>query len=722
MNSLIKNTVVILVMALIGGCGGGSDAFVSSSTATTSGSGSTGDLNVSLSLTDSGGTATTSISADSPGTLKATVTDSTGSAVSGAVVVFTTTLATFNPTSGSALTNSSGVATVTLIAGTTTGADTISADVTANGVSASATMGYTVSAPSVSLSSLSVGASPLSALGTTSLSITVLDGNGSPYSTPVDVSFSSVCSASGKATISSPITTVAGVATSNYVDQGCANTDTITASLTLGGTTLSKTATIVVNPASAGSIQFVSATPTNIALKGTGGAGLQENSTVKFKVVNASGTAVPSVSVDFTLSTAVGGITMGPTTAISDASGEVSTVVNSGTVATAVRVFATVTGSNPVLTTQSDQMTITTGIPSQDHISLSSDQLNMEGWDYNNECATLTVNVSDHFGNPAPDGTAINFTAEGGQVGADCGLCGNPAYCESGGACHTVNGICRVAFVSADPRPTNGRVTILAYGIGEEGFTDMDGDGYVSSNAERVDTNGVSTDMSEAWLDSDEDGVRDADEPFIDFGGAVGSFDAGDGLYNGVLCQAGAAWCDPAVKNINVRKSAVIVFSGSTAVIKATTSDPTANPDVFNTSPVGTLALDSCVTGSAWQATDSPTVVYLQITDERGNALDGGTTVSASTTNGTIILSPVSTLSDTTECVSGDSAYTGCPKTAPHDVTNVNLTALTIVSDATQSGTSAPYTCSNTSSFGYLTITVSTPKGNDTSLVIPVSD
>ena len=310
-------------------------------------------------------------------------------------------------------------------------------------------------------------------------------------------------------------------------------------------------------------------------------------------------------------------------------------------------------------------------------------------------------------------------------MGADCANCGNPQYCESGGACHTVNGICRAIFLSSELRPTNGRVTLLAYGIGEEGFTDMDGDGYVSSNSERVDANGISTDMSEAWVDYNENGTRDATEPFIDFGGAAGGFDVADGLYNGVLCKSGGVWCNTTDKNINIRRSATIVLSGTTAVIKASTnSTAVTNPDVFNTSPVGTLALDPCVTGAPWAATDSPQALYFQITDLHGNALPGGTSVVVGTTNGNIVLSPISPLPDNTECVSGDSGFSGCPYTAPHSTPGATLFALTMNSDATQAGTSAPYTCTNTSASGYLTITVTspTPHSKVTTLNIPVTD
>lgn len=720
MNSIIKNTIVLLIVALVAGCGG-SDAFTGTSTGT-GGGGSTGQPSVTLSLTDGSGIATTSISVTSPGTLKATVVDSVGNPVAGAVVAFTTTLATFNPTAGSALTNSSGVATVILLAGAATGADTVTADVTVSGATANASKGYTVAAPSVSLSSLTIGIglSPLSALGTTSLTVTVLDGAGAPYTTPVDVAFSSICSASGKATISSPITTANGVATSNYLDQGCANTDTITASLTIGGTTISKTASLVVQPASAGSVQFVSANPTNITLKGTGGAGKQETSIVTFKVVDAGNNPLSGATVNFTLSTTVGGIALIPSSASSDANGEVTTVVSSGSVATAVRVIAAVSGT--ALQTQSDQLTITTGVPAQDHFSLAASTHAIEGWNYDGVTSNLSVILSDHFSNPVPDGTAITFIAEGAQVGGTCTFGTN---CQVGGKCTTLNGQCSVMFNSAELRPSNGRVGVLAYGVGEEGFTDVDGDGYVSSNAERVDANGDSTDTGEAWLEYDEDGtgvgganVRGASEPFIDFD-KNGSFDSADGSYNGVLCKEptpslNPLLCSITTKNINVRRQDVIVLSGSSAFIKAS-DDPAvlADPNVFN-SFGGTIDLDHCTDGNPF--TNSPVTVYLQITDLHGNTMPAGTIVSAITTNnGTVSISPTSPVPDNIGCVHGDSDFTACPAGAPD--LGVNYVVLT--SDATQDDT---LTCTNSKTTGFLTITVTSPKGLKTSKIYTVTD
>ena len=158
--------------------------------------------------------------------------------------------------------------------------------------------------------------------------------------------------------------------------------------------------------------------------------------------------------------------------------------------------------------------------------------------------------MADHFHNPVLDGTAVYFTSEGGAV--------TPA-------CTTVDNACTVQFTSQSLRPTNGRITILARTTGEEAFTDLNGNGTADSG-EMIDANFNTTDIGEAYLDYNEDGIRDQTrEPYIDFSGN-GVYGGGDGKYNGQLCTSGAAICSPQ-KSIDVRASTVIVLSSSSAVI-----------------------------------------------------------------------------------------------------------------------------------------------------------
>lgn len=478
---------------------------------------------------------------------------------------------------------------------------------------------------------LSVGLSPLSAGGSTSVTVNVVDCANNPYTTPVSVSFSSTCTGLSTAQIESPITTNNGTAITTYVAQGCQGNDIITATAVIENTDLTATGVVNVLSAAAGSIEFVSATPELISLKGTGGAGLTENSTVVFKVSDVSGGPVSNLAVTFSLNTTIGGLSLSTSSGTTNADGQVQTVVQAGTVPTAVRVTATVSGTTPVIATQSDQLVVSTGIPDQNSFSLSADKFTPEAWDYDGVVVAITARLADRFNNPVPDGTVITFTSEGGSIGSSCS---------------TVDGACSVDWISQAPRPcgqelgeltlqanpvlnscivldgvtanpsipqTNplglgqpygGRVTIIATAVGEESFVDNNSNGVFDNGDVHQDIAG------EAYLDINEDGDRDLNQDiYFDFD-VDGSYDgSGDGLFNGVLCQHPTLCSDQ--QTLHVRGVLVLTMSGSAANI-----DVSPNPISF---PNG---------GS--------TTADLTISDLHNLPLPGGTRVEVSTTYGTI--------------------------------------------------------------------------------------
>lgn len=480
---------------------------------------------------------------------------------------------------------------------------------------------------------LAIALTTLSSGGSTSITATVVNANGSPYTqAAVNVTFSSNCISLGKATVTSPVPLVNGVATTTYTAQGCSGNDVISATTSVptppGVGLLSATGIINVLPPVLGSLEFVSATPTNMGLKGSGGAGLPETSVVVFKVKDTGGNVVAGQSVSFSLNTTVGGLSLSPVSAFSNSLGLVQTVVAAGTVATAVRVTATLTGTDPPIRTQSNQLTITTGIPDQNSFSIALEVLNPEAFNFNGVIDKVTLHVSDHFNNPVPDGTAVALTTEGGQVVSSC---------------TTVAGTCTVDWTSSDPRPSDGRVTILATAIGEETFVDTNGNGLLDASGETF------TDLAEAFRDDDEDSVRDPTEEFLDFN-ANGVFNTADGKYNGLLCtetaRAPGAICD-APKSLHIRKSITLVMSGSEAVITMS----------------GLFQLAQCSTTTFFN--NGVASVNINVKDFRGQVMPAGTTITVSTTNGTLL---------------GDSSFT-VPSTSAPGGTNL---IVSIQSDATQ--------------------------------------
>ena len=85
-----------------------------------------------------------------------------------------------------------------------------------------------------------------------------------------------------------------------------------------------------------------------------------------------------------------------------------------------VRVVASIRGATPSVTTLSNILVVSTGVPVQKRFSLSTSTGNCEGRDIDQVCSTVTATVGDQFGNPVPDGTAVSFITEAGLIGASC--------------------------------------------------------------------------------------------------------------------------------------------------------------------------------------------------------------------------------------------------------------------------------------------------------------
>ncbi|MGD9172076.1 MAG: hypothetical protein PVI97_18820, partial [Candidatus Thiodiazotropha sp.] len=200
--------------------------------------------------------------------------------------------------------------------------------------------------------SMDIAVTSLAAGGQTTITVTLADSDGNLYQETASVSFNTDCYSSGLASIDTPVETSVGVVTTTYVAEGCSGTDTIRATVTINSETTTATGTVTVQPAEIGSLEFVSAEPSLIGLRGVG---LTEVSRVSFRVLDQNGNPVSQQTVNFSLSTDVGGanIPEGAETAVSDSNGLVGTDVKSGTIPTAVRVTASLE-SNPLISSQSD--------------------------------------------------------------------------------------------------------------------------------------------------------------------------------------------------------------------------------------------------------------------------------------------------------------------------------------------------------------------------------
>ena len=681
---------------------------------------------MTVALTDSANAPITTISNDRPGNLVAVFRNGANAAVANTVVTFTTTDATgvFVPAAGTAVTDATGTARVGLPVGTTAGAFTATASASVDGKTATASVNYTVDYSAVTLGALSIAPTSLAAGGTAGVQVTVLSGT-TPYAPPLAVTFSSPCVTAGRARLITPVTTVNGVASSSYTDLGCGTTDIVTATAVVSGATVTRSANLTVNAASAGQLTFVSALPQNIALRGTGGAGRQETATVTFKVLNAVGQPLAGQVVNFALNTVVGGLTVSPASATTGSDGTVSTVVTSGNINTPVRVSATLPGNG--ISTVSDQLVVSTGVPEQASFSLSAVIRNVEGGSFNGCPApngtTLAARLADRFHNPAPDGTAVSFTAEGGTVDASC-LTGETTTTLTDGTVIKQKGTpgeCTVRFCAASPRPADGRVTVLAYALGEESFVDANGNN-------RFDAGETFTDLGDpfrndrAVTDANASGSDDAfttgnaarmsGESFIDTNGN-GVWDAaGNGIYNGVLRASGVGSGD----TVHLRQSMVMVLSNSTANVTL------LGQAVGGAPTVGTLALSQCISGTPFVndtrtfrfaiRDNNPTVFATNrlaahpndsnwLFDLPGNPLPAGTRINFSVSNGILLSAADVVVANTIQPDSSGWIY-----------------RVQLASDAVQNATG----CLNPINSGALNITVTTPSGVVSSFSYPVTD
>lgn len=419
---------------------------------------------------------------------------------------------------------------------------------------------------------LQLSATSLSAGGSATVTATLQQSNGNAYTQSATITFNSPCFQNGLAAFNvngvagNKVTTTTGLASITYVAQGCSGSDKITATTTIGSSNLSATGTVSVAPPTIGSIQFVSATPTNITLKGVGGT---DTSTVVFKVLDSTGGPVPGVTVSFTLNSSAGGLSVSPASGVTGNNGLVQTVVQAGTVSTPVRVTATVTlPTGPTISTQSSLLIVSTGFPTENGFSLSVATFNVEGGDLDGTTDKVTARLVDNFGNPVPDGTAVSFTTTGGSI-------------QSG--CTTTGGACTVTWTSQNPRPNPSikapavmyHAEIMAYAIGEETWTDTNANGvFDGPDTFTVYPGGGAAgdnfyasgpqfdDIGELYLDQDESGKYKSGDWFYDFN-HNGVRDGPDGMFHGSGCIGnGTVTCSP-VSSIAVGEQICIVMATS---------------------------------------------------------------------------------------------------------------------------------------------------------------
>lgn len=455
----------------------------------------------------------------------------------------------------------------------------------------------------------------LEAGGQSALRVDVVDDSGTRVTgVSATVTFTSDCITAGTSrVVPATSTTANGRIDVTYTAQGCSGTDEVTAIVNVNSVaTLQALGELVIQPSEVGAIQFVSATPAAIGMTGSPVPG---QSVVQFKVVDQSGGVVANQLVQFSLSTTTGGIKLTPTEARTDATGVVQTIVSSGSRQASVVVTAKTNSplsGLPIPPGVSDPIAVTTGIPDADSVSISATKLSIDGT-CDGEPTTINVRLADRYNNPVPGGQQPLLTTEGGKISGNC-VTADPSS-------PTVEaGVCSVLLNVQNPRPANGRSTVLAYVPGEEVFADLNGNGF-------FDGSDTFTDLGEVFRDDNENSTFDSGEFFQDdFGSANGAYDGGNGQFDGYICTSPGVGCQTRSKLVG--GNIVIVFSTRTLGGSVPFSVDVA-PTLGTFDPGGpqlTLTKPKAIA-----------TVLVTLKDSNGNPLPTGTTYSLDSTVGSII-------------------------------------------------------------------------------------
>jgi hypothetical protein len=591
--------LALCVAVVMAGCGGGGSPDVPSATTstgtTTTGTGTTTPTTATAPTLDvaiyNAGSASTNIGFGGGYVARATLKNASGGAAAGTTVNFTlpdTSFATLTP--ASALTNSAGVAEVSIVPASITaaGASTLTATATLGSVTVTGKTDFSVSAPSLSLSAITASSTSLASGGNSTLSITALNGTQALTAQSANIAFGTTCGRiNGIDTGTTVATNGSGIASVTYSainGAGVLCSGPVTVTATTVGAAASSVALNVAAP-TATAVTFVGASPAQIYVAGAGNA---EQSILSFKVLSSANTVLSGQAVSFTLQQNPAGVTLGQSSAITDANGLATVTVSAGTVPGPLKVRAAL-DANATTFAESQNLTVASGPASQKFMSLSVSKFNLEAATVDGTSSTLTARVADRQGNAVVDGTVVNFTAEGGQVGSSC-------------ATTTVAKIssCTVNFVSQNPRPANGRVSVLAYLEGTKDYTDLNGNNRYDAGVDTL------IQLGDAYRDDNENLIYDAANDGFLF--ARGGTDAcGVMQANGSFPSRGST-CDARLAT-TVRQMAVLAFASSSPRLTVTTLSTTQLSFLLSSGDPGLerLAMPAGTTVAAAVIDNTPT-------------------------------------------------------------------------------------------------------------------
>lgn len=487
----LKVSLMAVMVSLAACGGGGSDGFYGGGT--NSGGGTGGGTTTptvvkisNIELYDVNNVLTRTVTV-AGATAKVKVTDTNGKGIASALVTFTGQGVTFGTTNGAVLTNADGEASISVkpTNSNETGSYQLTASVSYNSLNATTDpYSFSLQAANIVLANMAATTQSLASGASTNITLKTQDATTGANQNNVSVGFSTSCGTFEPATV---VSSNQGDVTTTYksIDAAgklCEGVQTITAT----GSNVSATKSLEVNIDSivANSLVYTTSGAVNVVTKNSGSA---SSGQLEFTVFS---NGVPAANQDVSINLVRGPddisfVTEGnrdPKTVTSDASGKVVVNLYPGTIPGPVEIKATLLANTAVFVL-SKNVAVATGRVYQKGLSLSMSK-NSLATDVDGDTASIIARMADRVGNPVPDGTVISFVSEGGVVTPNCA---------------TVGGACSVVISTQNPRPVDGRVTVLAYVEGDKDYND--------SNEDNLFTQGVDT-----LLDNIGDFFRDDNE------------------------------------------------------------------------------------------------------------------------------------------------------------------------------------------------------------------
>ncbi len=589
----LKSAVFFLFAITLSACGGGGGGGGGGFTPDNSGQdGQT--LHYTVEILDSAGNALSGIPVGTIATLRIRVTEganaNNAAPVVDAVVEVDTDVGSIVPAGGTALTDADGVAELEFDPGTSQLAGTMTVQVRGRAVDGRGEVNFQVVASNLRIGrydgatfvegELEISTSDLPFGGATLVSFSVVNEQGEPAPTALSVVPSSFCASTEppSATLPASVDVLNGEGSFTYAATTCVGEDRIEAALAISPD-ISASGTVTVEAASVGQIDFISLDNPVLALAGTGTAARPERAQVVFNVLDEAGRPAADVPVMLSLSSDTGGVALESTSAITDAVGEITAVVTSGSIPVTVVVNAEIDLQGIILSKTSDPIDVTGGRADQNSFSISQSVFSIEGGDVDGLTVEINARAADNFNNPVPEGTEVIFSPRYGNMPDKCQL--------------DAEGNCTVSWESSDPRgpllgsdfitditntpcpayvnanptlpafgpcpvslgPTSGRNTILVIADGEESYVDTNGN-------QAYDLGEIFQDLAEPFNDHNGDGqfnpVETPCDPYTDglecSAGAEetyvdtnknGVWDRGNGIYDGSACpvEADGTYC-----------------------------------------------------------------------------------------------------------------------------------------------------------------------------------